>query len=93
MSEDILWSKIHSLQNRISSMDSDGVSKNIFKDFRDKTKEQVYLLRDEDKRLQDEINGLKNLVEEVIKENKELKQEIEKLKVEKSDKDYYSLDI
>ncbi|WP_064608918.1 hypothetical protein [Streptobacillus moniliformis] len=61
--------------------------------FAESTKEQVYLLRDEDKRLQDEINGLKSLMEDIVKENKELKQEIEKLKTEKSDKDYYSLDI
>ncbi|WP_065107583.1 hypothetical protein [Streptobacillus moniliformis] len=88
MSDDLLWSEINSLKNQ-----SSGVSESRFEVFRDRTKEQVYLLRDEDKRLQEEIDSLKSLMENVIKENKELKREIEKLKTEKSDKDYYSLDI
>ncbi|WP_064592381.1 hypothetical protein [Streptobacillus moniliformis] len=88
MSDDLLWSEINSLKNQ-----SSGVSEYLFDKFVANTKEQVYLLRDEDKRLQEEIDSLKSLMENVIKENKELKQEIEKLKTEKSDKDYYSLDI
>lgn len=80
------------IESKISSGAYGLVDEDIFDMFVDKTKEQVYLLRDEDKRLQGEIDQLKELMQEIVAENKKLKEELQNLKSEK-DKNYYSLDL
>lgn len=85
------------VRSELKSIDTtDYFLRNIFEDFRDKTKEEVYRLRDVDKMLKEELEEVKN-------ENVELKNKVEKLEKmmenliknldNKKSKNYFDLEL